>query len=58
MGGGYDTDVGKGYTKDDIAALMGFAGSIVEATYRTSGKYSTQQEGRILMHIAGTSTHE
>jgi hypothetical protein len=26
MGGGYDTDVGKGYTKDDIAALMGFAG--------------------------------
>jgi len=26
MGGGYDTDTGKGYTKDDIAALMGFAG--------------------------------
>jgi hypothetical protein len=26
MGGGYDTDIGKGYTKDDIAALMGFAG--------------------------------
>ena len=26
IGGGYDTDIGKGYTKDDIAALMGFAG--------------------------------
>jgi hypothetical protein len=26
MGGGYDTNVGKGYTKEDIAALMGFAG--------------------------------
>ncbi len=26
IGGGYDSEGGKGYTKDDIAALMGFAG--------------------------------
>ena len=26
MGRGYNTGVGKGYTKDNIAALMGFAG--------------------------------
>ncbi len=25
-GGGYEADTGKGYTKDDIAAIMGFAG--------------------------------
>ena len=25
IGGGYNTDSGKGYTKDDIATLVGFA---------------------------------
>ncbi len=55
-GGGYDTKT-KGYTKDDIAAIMRFAGVYDGKNLPDYGTFSMPQKERTLMPIAAISSH-
>jgi hypothetical protein len=56
LGGGYEADTSKGYTKDDIAAIMGFAGVYSGSNLPDIWSCSTPQKGKTLTPTGATSS--